>query len=321
MLITNGGDSIDRLDDIGIPYEIFKSLKSKNPISFTSNVRKLKGIVKEKHFDLVHTHHRYTELIAVQAAGKQHKRKFRIIFTALSLVNKKYGVEYQSDKIIAVSHAVKNMLTKKFSVNSDKISLIHNFTDTEEIRQLQILSDINNNEYYNILSVGRFHSEKNFEILLKAMNILKDEKIKLLLIGEGDLDTEYLKYIKKHNLNAEIICPQKNLHKYFLNADLCVLPSLADPFPNFMLQSGLHKKPFIGANVDGIGELIINGRNGLIFKSGNEKELAEKIISMKSHKKLSQIYAENLYNDVIKNYTQEVIIPKIEKLYRSVLKH
>jgi len=87
-----------------------------------------------------------------------------------------------------------------------------------------------------------------------------------------------------------------------------------------MLQCGLHKKPFIGANVDGIGELIINGYNGLLFESGSDKELAEKIKLFKTDKALANSCAQNLYSDVINNYTQEFIIPKIKAMYARLLK-
>jgi glycosyltransferase involved in cell wall biosynthesis len=173
--------------------------------------------------------------------------------------------------------------------------------------------------FFNILAVGRFHHEKNFEVLLKALNLLDDKTIELILVGEGDNDIDYKKYIAQHNLNVEIIVPQKNLIQYFLVADLCILPSARDPFPNFMLQAGLHKKPFIGANVDGIGELINNGENGLLFTSGNEYELAEKIKMIKNNEVLAKNCAENLHKDVVNNYTQEFIIPKIEQLYNSLM--
>src|SRR5205085_8711599 len=101
----------------------------------------------------------------------------------------------------------------------------------------------------------------------------------------------------------------------------CVLPSIIDPFPNFMLQSGLHRKPFIGSNADGIAELISDGENGLLFKSGDENELASKIRKMMTDKELANNCAENLYKDVINNYTEKLIIPKIEKLYMSALQN
>jgi glycosyltransferase involved in cell wall biosynthesis len=139
-----------------------------------------------------------------------------------------------------------------------------------------------------------------------------------VLIGEGNKYNHYVRYIEENALNVEIIQPQKNLLKYYLDADLSVLPSLCDPFPNFMLQSGMYRVPFIGSNVDGIGELINDGENGLLFTSGDVNELADKILLFMNNKYLAEKCAVNLHRDVINNYTQEFIIPKIEQLYSSI---
>lgn len=321
-LITNGGDSLERLEELGINYSILKGLRSKNPISFARNITEMRSFIKNKHINVVHTHHRLAELLAVQSIQFIRKDRPVTILTSLSNVKRKYNIEFRSDRIIAVSNSIKKMLIEKFRVKENNISVINNFTDTAEIHELEIISTKKHSlgNYFNILAIGRFHHEKNFETLLKALNILKDKNIGLILLGEGSLDKEYLKYISKHNLNVEIIVPQKNLIKYFLVADLCVLPSARDPFPNFMLQAGLHRKPFIGSDVDGIGELIKEGKNGLLFSAGKEDELAKKIMLFKKNPKLAKECADNLHIDVLNNYTQEFIIPKIEHLYRQSIK-
>lgn len=320
-LITNSGDSFERLDELGISYTRMKSLKSKNPISMAKNINDIRNFIKTNNIKIVHTHHRLAELLALQSVKFIKANKPATVLTSLSIVKRKYNVEFRSDKIIAVSNSIKRMLRDKFGVPEKNVNMIHNFTDTDEIHELEIISPRvpANGKYFYILAIGRFHHEKNFITLLKALNILKDKEIGLILVGEGNQDIDYKEYIAKNNLNVDIIVPQKNLLKYFLIADLCVLPSARDPFPNFMLQAGLHRVPFIGANVDGIGELIKDGENGLLFSSGDENELAEKIVKFMNNRKLAEHCAVNLHRDVLNNYTQEFIIPKIEHLYRQII--
>jgi len=318
-IITNGGDSLDRLEELKIPFKLIQSLKSKNPVAIVKNINEIRAFIKENDINIIHTHHRYSELIGLQAKNLIRSNKPKAVFTALSIVDKRYKVEYKSDKIIAVSNSVKKMLTEKFRVDKNKISVIPNFTDTEEIHEHEVSSH-GDNRFFNILAVGRFHHEKNFEVLLKTLNLLNDSAIKLTLVGEGNNDIDYRKYIAEYKLNVELIAPQKNLKKYFDKADICVLPSSRDPFPNFMLQAGLHQKPFIGTKIDGIAELINDGKNGLLFSNGNEQELAEKILSYKNDKNLASKCAVNLHNDVMANYTQKSIIPKIEQIYNDVIR-
>jgi glycosyltransferase involved in cell wall biosynthesis len=316
LLITNAGDSFDRLRDNNIPYITLPNLNSKNPFSFARNISAINKLIKEFDIDIIHSHHRYAELIALQSF-KPVKHDIKTVSTSLSIVNRRYNIEYRSDVIIAVSNTIKNMLESKFRINTDKIKLIHNFTDTEELHEIEVIAHNprDHGSTFNILSVGRFHPEKNFEVLFNALKLLSDPGIKLILIGEGVKKEQYLNLINTNRINAELITPKRDLLEYFFVADICVLPSARDPFPNFMLQAGLHKKPFIGAEVDGIKELIVNGSNGMLFESGNPKQLAHKINLLKDNLSLRQHLADNLYEVVINNYTQEFIIPMIEKLY------
>ncbi len=321
FVITNGGDSIERLEECRIPCTIIKNLKSKNPISIAGNIKKLRKFIAENKIDIIHNHHRLPEMLSIRAILRIKHNKPATVFTSLSIVKRKYNIEYKSDRIIAVSNSIVKMLRDKFNIPQNKISLIHNFTDTDELKKTKMNFSRKGKKRnpFIILAIGRFHKDKDFETLLRALKILKNEQITLLMIGEGKNEINYRRYILKNKLNAEIIEPQKKLLKYFLTADICVLPSSRDPFPNFMLQAGLHRVPFIGANVDGIGELIKDGLNGLLFESGNEIELAKKIMLYKSSNKLAEKCSANLYRDVISNYTQECIIPKIDGLYKQLI--
>lgn len=323
ILITNSGDSIDRLKDIKADFKIIKSLHSRNPLLFAKNVAEVNKIIIDNNIHIIHTHHRFSELLAIQSVNLLNNSNIKTVFTALSLVDKRYNIEFKSDKLIAVSDTVRNMLIRKFGVNENKIQKISNFTDTEELHELEKKLSIKHHdgaEAYNILSIGRYHPDKNYIVLFKALNILKDRNIKLVLIGEGDCIGEYKRYINSHKLNIELVPPQKRLHEYFINADLCVLPSVCDPFPNFMLQAGLHKKPFIGSNIDGIAELILNYENGLLFESDDETELAQKILQLKNNRRLASHCANNLHKDVITGYTEKTKVPQIEKLYHDIIK-
>ena len=322
MLLTNKGDSLDRLDDYDIPYILKSSVHNKGIISFTKGINSITSLINEYDIDIIHTYHRYSELLAVQAAHLLRKKKIKTVFTSLSLVNRRYSVEFKSDKIIAVSYTIRNMLRRKFKVKDSKIVLIPNFTDTDELNEIETFSEgtKDHGKFFNVLSAGRFHPDKNYELLLTALKVLNDKSVKLFLIGEGESLDSYRSIIKKNRLNVEIIKPQKNLSNYFLIADVCVLPSKRDPFPSFMLQSGLHKKPFLGSNVDGIAEFIKNNYNGLLFDNKSPLELAYKIYQLKQDKELAKKYASNLHNRVVNKYTQEFVIPKIEKVYRELLK-
>lgn len=321
-LLTNKGDSLDRLDDFDIPYILKSSVRNKGIISFTRGINSISGLIRQHDFHIIHSYNRYSELLAVQAARLNRKKKIKTVLTSLNLVNRRYSLEFRSDKIIAVNYTIRNMLRRKFRVKDNKIVLIPNFTDTDELNEMETFQEgtKDHGKFFNVLSAGRFNNDKNYETLFTALKLLDDKSVRLLLIGTGENLEKYKVIIKKNKLNVDIIKPQKNLSSYFLIADVCVLPSKHNPFPTFMLQSGLHKKPFIGSNIDGIAELVKNNYNGLLFDNKSPLELAYKIYQFKTDKNLAWKCASNLHNKVINRYTQEFVIPKIERVYRDLAK-
>jgi glycosyltransferase involved in cell wall biosynthesis len=150
------------------------------------------------------------------------------------------------------------------------------------------------------------------------MMLLKNQDIHLTLVGEGELEGYISAQIKKYNLKISIISPQKYLRLFYLNSDLCISTSLVDPFPTFMLQSGLYGCPFIGSNISGINELIVDEKNGFLFAPNDYKSLAEKIVFLKNNQQLLKYVSENL-NAVVKNqFTDINIIPQILNVYKNI---
>lgn len=320
ILFTDKGDSYERIHHSGI--KVIQSHSYTNKTSFFKSVNVLAGLTEEYNIDIIHSHHRYFELMA-NSAAKLSRKKVKTVFTSLSIVNRRYCVEYKSDKIIAVSNCVKEMLINKFNIKPDRIVLIPNFVDSEELTNQNYDNNegiVRNPGRTNILSIGRFHKDKDHLTLLKAVKkVSENKKVSLTLIGEGEEQKTYENFITSNSLEVKILPPQNHLGIYFKQSDICVLSSIRDPFPGFMLQSGLYKKPFIGSYTDGIPELIHENENGLLFKKKNYNELASKIDFLINNKIVSDNLAENLNNKVMNNYTEKQIIPAIEVLYEQLL--
>lgn len=319
-LLTNGGNSIERAEDYGIKVFMKNSLKSK--ANLINSVKFIRELIDKHNIQIIHSHHRYFELLANSAAAVTRK-KVRTVSTSLSLVDGRYFVEFKSDRIIAVSNSIKKMLINKFNVDRRKILLIPNFTDSEELKTYKKpvkCKNLFSKDRISLLCVGRLHKDKNQITLLKAVKLLGNDKIIVTLIGEGDEESVLKNFTERNKIKAEFVKESKNLNPYYQKADICILPSLKDPFPGFMLQSGLFGKPFIGSDTDGISELIKHGINGMLFSKGNSAELAEAIRDLIEDDKLRNKCAGNLNETVINNYTEKKIIPEIISLYRNLIR-
>lgn len=318
ILVTNKGDSLDRVEEINVPYIINNKFFKRNLYSVLYQKKLLSEILIKYDIDIIHTCHRYAEFISLQALKHVKNKKISTVFTALSEYSNRYYFEFKSDVIIGISNKVIGNLISNYGVNSEKICKIPNFV-IEEPKEMKP-AILNNDSIFKLLSVSRFHKDKGIKTIIGAMKLLKYQDIHLTLVGDGELEGYISAKVKKYNLNISIIGPQKYLRSYYMNADLCVSTSFVDPFPTFMLQSGLYGCPFIGSNISGINELIVDGVNGFLFPPNDYESLAGKILFLKNNQDSLNRVSWNLNRIVKSQYTDNNIIPQIINIYKNIIR-
>ena len=193
-----------------------------------------------------------------------------------------------ADKIIVNSFEFKKKFKKRFNL---KAICIYNPLDKKEIiRKSKIKSKISfNNNYLNIISVGRLTDQKDQITLLKAINEIKNIlNFRLIIVGRGK-EKKYLeKYIleKKLNKKVKIIGFQKNPYNLIKSSDLFILTSLYEGLPNVLLEALTLKKFVISSDCPtGPKEILLNGRGGYLFKIKDYKNLSNLILDYSKNKK------------------------------------
>lgn len=91
-----------------------------------------------------------------------------------------------------------------------------------------------------VVSAGRLITEKGFDILIEAFHQLAKEfpTLKLVILGEGHLRVDLENKISDLGLNDQVYLPGfvDNVYPYFNQAELCVVSSRIEGFPNVLLQ-------------------------------------------------------------------------------------
>lgn len=139
-----------------------------------------------------------------------------------------------------------------------------------------------------IISIGRLEEKKGFGVLLQAFRILaeQDLKPKCLIVGEGPEREKLESEIKDFNLtNIEFTgaLPFDKVKELLAASSMMVQPSVVtgngdhDGIPNVLLEAMALTKPVITTDVGGITEVIEDGTNGILVKTGDAGELAEAI--------------------------------------------
>lgn len=233
--------------------------------------------------------------------------------------NAKYKKLFQKvfpkfDKIIAISTSVLNNFKEKYpTYNTD---VIFNIIDTKKIINSSKKESIQyNNNYLNLITVGRIHDCKGYDRLIDIMYKLNQENkldnVNLRIIGDGP-DYEFIKNkIENYHLEDKIILLGKknNPYPYVKASDCYILSSRHESFGLVVLESLILKVPVLATEVASIKE-IMKKDYGLIVENSNEG-LYNGILKIINDKKILSEKKNNLKNY---NYDIKKIIKQIEDL-------
>jgi glycosyltransferase involved in cell wall biosynthesis len=174
----------------------------------------------------------------------------------------------------------------------DRVVVIPNGVDTQRFNP-----DIHGEEIRRRLGVDRgkivlfvgaltqWHRYKGLEVLIQAMALMRDQvpEARLVIVGAGQLETEYRQLVSRHSLTSCVIfagnVPDDELPKYYACSDMLALPSKdrSEGFGLTILEANATGKPAIGTTVGGIPSVIRDGYNGLLVPPNDPSALAEAI--------------------------------------------
>ncbi len=197
------------------------------------------------------------------------KKTIAILFSPLfSLIDKLIARSY--DQIFCNSKFTSDFITQ---IYKQKSIVIYPGVDTSKLKPVDLTLKKN-----FILSVGRLTKFKNFDILIHAFSKIKDTKIKLYIVGNGEEKGNLISQIKKYDLSKRISIKtkvdDKKLLDYFSKAKLFVLCSKNEPFGIVPIEAMAAGTPVIVDDSGGLKETVLNNRTGKIIDL-NEDSLAK----------------------------------------------
>lgn len=155
-----------------------------------------------------------------------------------------------------------------------------------------------------LFTVGELTHRKNQHIILEALSLLGDSKIKLAICGCGALEDKLKAMADSLGVARQVqfLGYRKDVYDLYNAADIFVFSSLQEGLPRAVMEAMANAKPVICSDIRGNTDLI-NSKSGLVL-SNNPKQYVQVIKKLISNQKLSeQIGCQNA--ETVKSFCEE----------------
>jgi glycosyltransferase involved in cell wall biosynthesis len=174
-----------------------------------------------------------------------------------------------------------------------------------------------------VLFVGRLDPQKGPFVLMAAARELlpRHGDLHVLLVGDGPLAENLRKWIARENLSDRVhLAGRRNdVAPLMRAAEIFVLPSLWEGLPNVILEAMAAGIPVVASRVEGISDLLIDDRTGLIVPPNSAPDLVEAIGRLLADPQHAHQMGHSAQQYVRTEFAWEGVVAKYAALYRELL--
>ena len=185
------------------------------------------------------------------------------------------------DRIVCQSDYMKNDLVACCRIAESRVLVINNPVDFDRIdAELENRPPALDTRRFNLVAVGRLEKVKGFDMLLEAFSKLREPGAFLTILGSGAEQDSLRRLCGELGLegSVEFAGFVENPYAYMRDADLLVVTSHYEGFPNAVLEAHACGTPVVGFECPGgIREIILDGRNGFLVAHRDTDALAREI--------------------------------------------
>ncbi|WP_163859742.1 1,4-alpha-glucan branching protein domain-containing protein [Paenibacillus elgii] len=238
-----------------------------------------------------------------------------------------WRLTYDSERVFVCSHAMKREVQDLFRQADDKMLVFPNGVKLEEPAGSLADSQEDAKRWFNVegrrvlVFVGRLVFEKGVQTLLHAMpDILSGAPDTVLFIGGSGPMEDELKRQAAHlgdRVRFTGFIDDGTKAALYRAADVCVIPSLYEPFGIVALEAMKHGCPVVLSDTGGLAELVEHGVDGYKALPGHVESLAWHVGDLLRQPELGRSMAERARLKLERHYALERIASAVAEQYEE----
>jgi glycogen(starch) synthase len=334
------GVHVFRVDSYKSPSPDFAtwiSLMNVNMQRETADLIRVHG----RQVDVIHAH---DWLVANAAVGLKHIFRIPLATTMHSTeVGRRNGLHtdyermihqtenwlvHESWRVICCSQYMAEQNKWAYGLPQNKVTIIANGVDAgiygKEFNKAEFRKKFAMLDEKIVLFVGRLVYEKGVQTLINAIpKILSVVNAKFVIVGDGGMKETLMRQIESMGLTHKAFftgfIDEESLHKLYQIADVCVVPSLYEPFGITALEAMAAKTPLVASNTGGLSEIVEHEKTGTKVFAGNMNSLAWGVTRVLLDPDYANWIKGNAYKKAVEAYNWAKIAEETRKFYEKIV--
>lgn len=337
----NCEEPVDSFYD-GLVSKIHNLSFSRSPLDKTNRVayKSLKKLVESGEYDIVHCHTPIAAMLTRFACRKVRKKGTKVIYTAhgfhfykgspklnwLLFYTTEKICSYFTDVLITINTEDYALANKKLKAKKVEyvpgvgISIDKFGEPSVDIQNLRASFGLKNDDFV-LISVGELSPRKNHEVIIKALSQINNPNIKLLIVGDGNLEHMLKTLAKELKVENQVIFSgyRKDISDLLHMSDAFVFTSLQEGLPVVLMEAMATGIPIICSRIRGNVDLIADEKGGYLVNPRDVDDIAKAIKSLlENYDESQEMVKTNL--DTIKNFEIKRINEEMFKVYENARK-
>ena len=207
----------------------------------------------------------------VQAYNPRHS-------AIISLERECYALAPRIKTVVAQSSLDARLLVQHYNIKPGKIRIIHNGVDGELFHprekafadSVRESLEIPEGAHLMVLAGGVALRGKGLESLLQAMSFCSNRRLFLAVLS-GGASLPWQQMARRLGLSSRVrfIARRDDFSRFLAAADLFVLPTVYEPFPNVVLEAMACGVPVLTTRKSGLADVVAHGESGYLVHNAD----------------------------------------------------